>query len=86
MKNRIGVIVFAVVALGLGIALAMVAEIARDPMTAGLSISGIGGVTTWRDAAEFIALGATSLPGRHRDIIVPPTAAPPKQTDGKGCI
>jgi dihydropyrimidine dehydrogenase (NAD+) subunit PreA len=43
------------------IALAMVAEIARDPMTAGLPISGIGGVTIWRDAAEFIALGAGNV-------------------------
>jgi len=39
----------------------MVAEIARDPETAGLPISGIGGVTTWRDAAEFIALGAGNV-------------------------
>ena len=43
------------------IALAMVAEIARDPATAGLPISAIGGVTTWRDAAEFIALGAGNV-------------------------
>jgi dihydropyrimidine dehydrogenase (NAD+) subunit PreA len=43
------------------IALAMVAKIARDPMTAGLPISGIGGVTIWRDAAEFIALGAGNV-------------------------
>ncbi|RVV99296.1 NAD-dependent dihydropyrimidine dehydrogenase subunit PreA [Mesobaculum littorinae] len=43
------------------IALNMVAEIARDPATAGLPISGIGGVTTWRDAAEFLALGAGSV-------------------------
>jgi dihydropyrimidine dehydrogenase (NAD+) subunit PreA len=43
------------------IALNMVAEIARDPETRGLPISGIGGVTTWRDAAEFIALGAGSV-------------------------
>jgi dihydropyrimidine dehydrogenase (NAD+) subunit PreA len=43
------------------IALNMVAEIARDPETAGLPISGIGGVTTWRDAAEFIALGCGSV-------------------------
>ncbi|MBX3664202.1 MAG: NAD-dependent dihydropyrimidine dehydrogenase subunit PreA [Burkholderiaceae bacterium] len=43
------------------IALNMVAEIARDPATAGLPISGIGGVTTWRDAAEFIALGAGTV-------------------------
>ena len=40
------------------IALNMVAEIARDPETAGLPISAIGGITTWRDAAEFIAMGA----------------------------
>lgn len=43
------------------IALNMVAEIARDPATARLPISGIGGVTTWRDAAEFIALGAGTV-------------------------
>ncbi len=40
------------------IALNMVAEIARDPQTAGLPISGIGGVGNWRDALDFIALGA----------------------------
>ena len=43
------------------IALNMVAEIARDPDLAALPISGIGGVTTWRDAAEFMALGAGSV-------------------------
>ena len=43
------------------IALNMVAEIARNPATAGLPISGIGGVTTWRDAAEFLTLGAGSV-------------------------
>ncbi|AQS47689.1 MULTISPECIES: NAD-dependent dihydropyrimidine dehydrogenase subunit PreA [Thioclava] len=43
------------------IALNMVAEIARNPDTAGLPISGIGGVTTWRDAAEFMALGAGNV-------------------------
>ena len=43
------------------IALNMVADIARDPETAGLPISGIGGVTTWRDAAEFITLGAGNV-------------------------
>ncbi|RED17966.1 NAD-dependent dihydropyrimidine dehydrogenase subunit PreA [Pontivivens insulae] len=43
------------------IALNMVAEIARNPVTADLPISGIGGITTWRDAAEFIALGAGSV-------------------------
>eukprot|EP01032_Pedospumella_encystans_P025040 gene25040-28308_t len=40
------------------IALNMVAEIARDPQTRGLPISGIGGIGNWQDAAEFIALGA----------------------------
>lgn len=43
------------------IALNMVAEIARSPDTADLPISGIGGVTTWRDAAEFLALGAGNV-------------------------
>jgi len=43
------------------IALNMVAEIARDRDTAGLPISGIGGVTTWRDAAEFMTLGAGNV-------------------------
>lgn len=43
------------------IALNMVAEIARDPETASLPISGIGGITTWRDAAEFMALGAGNV-------------------------
>ncbi len=43
------------------IALNMVAEIARDPATAELPISGIGGITTWRDAAEFMSLGAQNV-------------------------
>jgi dihydropyrimidine dehydrogenase (NAD+) subunit PreA len=43
------------------IALNMVAEIARDPQTAGLPISGIGGVGTWRDALDYIALGAGNV-------------------------
>jgi len=43
------------------IALNMVAEIARDAETRKLPISGIGGVTTWRDAAEFLALGAGNV-------------------------
>ncbi|MGI9134886.1 MAG: NAD-dependent dihydropyrimidine dehydrogenase subunit PreA, partial [Rhodoferax sp.] len=43
------------------IALNMVAEIARDPQTAGLPISGIGGVGNWRDALDFIALGAGNV-------------------------
>ncbi|MEH6835505.1 MULTISPECIES: NAD-dependent dihydropyrimidine dehydrogenase subunit PreA [Falsihalocynthiibacter] len=43
------------------IAMNMVAEIARNAETAGLPISGIGGITTWRDAAEFMALGAGNV-------------------------
>ncbi|MVO17415.1 NAD-dependent dihydropyrimidine dehydrogenase subunit PreA [Parasedimentitalea huanghaiensis] len=43
------------------IAMNMVAEIARDPQTHGLPISAIGGVTNWRDAAEFISLGAGNV-------------------------
>ena len=43
------------------IALNMVAEIARNPDSRNLHISGIGGITTWKDAAEFIALGANAV-------------------------
>ena len=43
------------------IALNMVAEIARSAETRGIPISGIGGITTWRDAAEFMALGAGNV-------------------------
>jgi len=43
------------------IALNMVAEIARDPETDGFPISGIGGITTWRDAVEFMVLGAGTV-------------------------
>jgi dihydropyrimidine dehydrogenase (NAD+) subunit PreA len=43
------------------IALSMVSEIARDPETRDMPISAIGGITTWRDAAEFIALGAGNV-------------------------
>ena len=43
------------------IALNMVAEIARTADTHDIPISGIGGVTNWRDAVDFIALGATTV-------------------------
>jgi dihydropyrimidine dehydrogenase (NAD+) subunit PreA len=43
------------------IALHMVAEIARDMKTRGMPISGIGGIATWRDAAEFMSLGAGTV-------------------------
>ncbi|MEW6360591.1 MAG: NAD-dependent dihydropyrimidine dehydrogenase subunit PreA [Acidobacteriota bacterium] len=39
------------------IALNMVSELARDPEFT-VPISGIGGITTWRDATEFLLLGA----------------------------
>ncbi len=42
------------------IALHMVAGLARDPAFQ-LPISGIGGVTNWRDAVEFILLGSSSV-------------------------
>jgi dihydropyrimidine dehydrogenase (NAD+) subunit PreA len=43
------------------IALSMVSEIARDPHTRNLPISGIGGIGDWRDAAEYISLGCGSV-------------------------
>jgi dihydropyrimidine dehydrogenase (NAD+) subunit PreA len=43
------------------IALHMVAEIARNAAMKDLPISGIGGISTWKDAAEFIALGAGNV-------------------------
>jgi dihydropyrimidine dehydrogenase (NAD+) subunit PreA len=43
------------------IALHMVAEIARSRETRGLPISGIGGITDWRDAVDFLALGASNV-------------------------
>jgi dihydropyrimidine dehydrogenase (NAD+) subunit PreA len=42
------------------IALNMVSSVAKDPEVR-LPISGIGGISTWRDAAEFLALGATTV-------------------------
>jgi dihydropyrimidine dehydrogenase (NAD+) subunit PreA len=43
------------------IALHMVAQLARDLQTKHLPISGIGGIETWRDALEFIYLGASTV-------------------------
>ena len=43
------------------IALHMLSEIARDAECNNIPISGIGGITDWRDAAEFLALGATNI-------------------------
>jgi dihydropyrimidine dehydrogenase (NAD+) subunit PreA len=42
------------------IALNMVASVAKDPEVR-LPISGIGGISNWRDAAEFLLLGATTV-------------------------
>lgn len=42
------------------IALNMTQACAADP-DVGIPISGIGGISNWKDAAEFIALGATSV-------------------------
>ncbi|MBM4280883.1 MAG: NAD-dependent dihydropyrimidine dehydrogenase subunit PreA [Deltaproteobacteria bacterium] len=43
------------------IALNMISAITTDPETAMVPISGIGGVSNWRDAAEFIALGCDNV-------------------------
>lgn len=45
------------------IALNMLASLGRDRIVSEskLPISGMGGITTWRDAAEFLLLGASSL-------------------------
>tara|TARA_B110000037_G_scaffold38855_2_gene47875 strand:- start:8402 stop:9700 length:1299 start_codon:yes stop_codon:yes gene_type:complete len=43
------------------IALHMLSEIARDTQCNNIPISGIGGITDWRDAAEFMALGASNV-------------------------
>ncbi|MBI5716641.1 MAG: NAD-dependent dihydropyrimidine dehydrogenase subunit PreA [Burkholderiales bacterium] len=43
------------------IALNMVAEIGRDAATRALPVSGIGGIGSWRDAAEYIALGCGNV-------------------------
>ena len=43
------------------IALHMLSQIASDPQTDDLPVSGIGGIASWRDAAEFISLGAGNV-------------------------
>jgi len=45
------------------IALNMLSTLGADPVVAGsrLPISGMGGVSTWQDAAEFLLLGASSV-------------------------
>ena len=43
------------------IALHMVTEIAKDSDTNNLPISAIGGISNWRDATEFMAMGANGV-------------------------
>jgi dihydropyrimidine dehydrogenase (NAD+) subunit PreA len=43
------------------IALNMVSQISTDPETRNFPISGIGGISTWEDAVEFLLLGASSV-------------------------
>lgn len=43
------------------IALHMVSSIAANPELRGLPISGIGGISNWRDATEFLLLGCSSV-------------------------
>ncbi|KFE62730.1 NAD-dependent dihydropyrimidine dehydrogenase subunit PreA [Hyalangium minutum] len=43
------------------IALHLMSQLSRHPQCGKLAISGIGGISNWKDAAEFIALGATSV-------------------------
>ena len=43
------------------IALRFIAEMGQNPALKGMHISGMGGIETWRDALEFILMGAGSL-------------------------
>ena len=43
------------------IALKFLTTIAQDEVTNKVPVSGIGGVSTWRDAAEFMLLGASNV-------------------------
>lgn len=43
------------------IALRFIQDLRKDPKLAGAAISGMGGIETWRDAAEFIALGCETV-------------------------
>lgn len=43
------------------IALRFISELCNDPKLRGVHLSGMGGVYTWRDALEFILLGAGSI-------------------------
>lgn len=43
------------------IALKMLTTISQDSVTSKVPVSGIGGVSNWKDAAEFMLLGATTV-------------------------
>ncbi|MBR2282448.1 MAG: NAD-dependent dihydropyrimidine dehydrogenase subunit PreA [Spirochaetales bacterium] len=43
------------------IALRFMSELASDPALKGIHLSGMGGVYTWRDALEFLLMGASSI-------------------------
>jgi len=43
------------------IALKMLTTIAQDKTTSSVPVSGIGGVSTWKDAVEFMLLGASNV-------------------------
>lgn len=43
------------------IALKMLTTIAQDPLTSTVPISGIGGISTWKDAVEFMLLGSSTV-------------------------
>ncbi|HMG66545.1 MAG TPA: NAD-dependent dihydropyrimidine dehydrogenase subunit PreA [Chitinophagaceae bacterium] len=43
------------------IALKMLTTISQDPVTNKVPISGIGGISTWKDAVEFMLLGSTTV-------------------------
>jgi dihydropyrimidine dehydrogenase (NAD+) subunit PreA len=43
------------------IALKMLSTITQDPTTRQVPVSGIGGISSWKDAVEFMLLGATSV-------------------------
>ena len=43
------------------IALRFILEMANNPIMPGLQLSGIGGITTWRDALDFIQLGCQNV-------------------------
>jgi len=43
------------------IALKMLTTISQDPVTGKVPVSGIGGISTWKDAAEFMLLGSTTV-------------------------